>query len=78
MEEKVKDKANHDTLLKLECDCAIVFFNTHEAQTMKKWGIAPSKTWCLGRVYRKGQKVGNSTGGWNREIPWTCLIILAF
>ena len=35
-EEKVKTLANHDTLLKLGCDCAVVFLNTPEAQTMKK------------------------------------------
>ena len=38
-EEKVKTLANHDTsLLKLGCDCAVVFFNTPEVQTVKKRG----------------------------------------
>ena len=36
IEEKVKTLANHDTLLKLGCNCAVVFLNTPEVQTVKK------------------------------------------
>ena len=62
-EEKVKTLANHDTLLKLGCDCAVVFFNTPEVQTVKKQGrprlSAPTKIWFLGRVYRMRRKIIN-------------------
>ena len=56
IQEKVKILANHDTLLKLGCGCAVVFFNTLEVQTVKKQGrprlVIPIKVWFLGKVYR--------------------------
>ena len=61
IEEKVKTLANHNILLKLGCDCVVVFLNTPEVQTVKKRGrsrlLAPTKMWFLGRVYRMRWKI---------------------
>ena len=63
IEEKVKTLANQNILLKLGCDCAFVFLNTPEVQTVKKRGkprlSAPTKMWFLGRVHRMRRKIFN-------------------
>ena len=49
--------------MKLGCDCAVVFLNTLEVQTVKKRGkprlSAPTKIWFLGRVYKMRRKIIN-------------------
>ena len=49
--------------MKLGCDCAVVFLNTLEVQTVKKRGkprlSAPTKIWFLGRVYKMRRKITN-------------------
>ena len=36
MKPKLLSVGNHDTLLKLGCDCGVCFLNTPEAKTVKK------------------------------------------
>jgi len=44
MKPKLLSAGNHDTLLKVGCDCGVCFLNTHEAKTVKKRGRPKKST----------------------------------
>ena len=54
---------NHDTMLNIDCDYGVYFFNIPKDRIVQKkvdqHDLAPIKVWFVGRVYRMRRKSGN-------------------